>query len=241
MTSALRLKNEKGWFAAGVEVGKALTVLSDGAFKLFVYLCLQAPPDRGALAVSQLELAGSLQKGTQTIRRYLREMEKAGVCRLSGFAPVPYCRGTIEITDSYWPYHRRRRELEKDEGYEFVAAARRLLSARACVGASWSTADAILARQWMARGISLDRLEQAVLLGCTRKYVSWRNHQGQAPISSLRYFEPILEELEQLQVSADYWHYVRSRMERMEKLWIQRHRGADPTCDQSQLLEEQDE
>ena len=53
-------------------------------------------------------------------------------------------------------------------------------------------------------------------------------------------FEPILEELEQLQVSADYWQYVRSRMERMEKLWIQGHRRGDSTCDQSRLLDQED-
>jgi hypothetical protein len=38
----LVLKNPRGWFAAGAEVQKAMTLLSDGAFKLFVYLCLKA-------------------------------------------------------------------------------------------------------------------------------------------------------------------------------------------------------
>lgn len=111
MSLRLTLKNEKGWFAAGAEVEKALTLLSDGACKLFVYLCLEAPRDRGTLEVSQLELAKSLRKGTQTIRRHLREMEKNGVCLLSGFAPVPYCRGTIEITEPFWPYRRTPGEL----------------------------------------------------------------------------------------------------------------------------------
>ena len=111
MSLRLTLKNEKGWFAAGAEVEKALTLLSDGACKLFVYLCLEAPRDRGTLEVSQLELAKSLRKGTQTIRRHLREMENNGVCLLSGFAPVPYCRGTIEITEPFWPYRRTPGEL----------------------------------------------------------------------------------------------------------------------------------
>lgn len=102
-TQPLTLKNNKGWFAAGAEVEKALRILSDGAFKLFVYLCLVARRDRGVVEVSQLELAKNLKKGNQTVRNYLREMEKAGVCRLNGFAPIPYCRGTIEITEEYWP------------------------------------------------------------------------------------------------------------------------------------------
>jgi hypothetical protein len=38
----LILKQPTGWFAAGREVGQAMTLLSDGAFKLYLHLCLQA-------------------------------------------------------------------------------------------------------------------------------------------------------------------------------------------------------
>jgi hypothetical protein len=230
MSAGLVLKSEKGWFAAGVEVEKALGILSDGAFKLFIHLCLLACRDQGLLQISQLELAQSLKKGTQTIRHYLREMETVGICRLSGFEPKPFCRGSIEITDEYWPYERRQSAAENDAGDEFVAAIRRLLDERACVRqGSFSTADAILARQWLARGATLEQVEHAILLGCSRKYVAWRNHQGQAvPIASLRYFEPVLEELEKTSVSPLYWEYTRSRMERMEKLWIQSRRRKKP-------------
>jgi hypothetical protein len=41
-SSPLRLKNGRNWFAAGVEVQRALELLSDGAFKVFVYICLNA-------------------------------------------------------------------------------------------------------------------------------------------------------------------------------------------------------
>ena len=36
----LRLKRSSGWFAAGQEMATALTLLSDAAFKLYVFLCL---------------------------------------------------------------------------------------------------------------------------------------------------------------------------------------------------------
>lgn len=237
MKGRLTLKHEQDWFAAGVEVEHALRLLTDGAFKLFVYLCLLARRDRGLLEISQVELAKGLGKGPATIRHYLREMEKAGVCRLHGFAPVPYCRGTIEITDDFWPYYRQEQEAGGDAADEFIAAVRRLLQDRACFRGSFSTADIILTRQWQARGVSLEQVERAILMGCGRKYVAWRNNQGQAPIASLRYFEPVLEEVEKTPVSPDYWVYVRSRMERIEKLWIQSHRKAganphDPTVDQ---------
>ncbi len=228
-TSTLRLKNEKGWFAAGVEVDKALRILSDGAFKLFVYLCLTARRDQGSVETSQLELAQALNKGTQTIRKYLHQMQEAGVCRLSGFAPVPYCRGRIEITDEYWPYHRRRTPPPNQEATKFVEDIQALVQQRACVRASWSTADEILARQWLEQGLSIQRIEQAIVLGCARKYVAWRNnHQHSTPIATLRYFEPLLEEINQLEIPPDYWTYVRSRMQRMEKLWIQSRTRPDP-------------
>ena len=98
----------------------ALRILTDGAFKLFVYLCLLARRDRGLLEISQVELAKGLGKGPATIRNYLREMEKAGVCRLHGFAPVPYCRGTIEITNDFWPYDRQEQEAGGDAIDDFV-------------------------------------------------------------------------------------------------------------------------
>ena len=40
----LILKQPTGWFAAGREFAQALTLLSDGAFKLYVYICLNSQP-----------------------------------------------------------------------------------------------------------------------------------------------------------------------------------------------------
>jgi len=38
----LSLKESSGWFAAGASFRRALTVLSDGAFRLFALICLEA-------------------------------------------------------------------------------------------------------------------------------------------------------------------------------------------------------
>ena len=222
--SRLRLKHEKGWFAAGVEVESALMTLSDGAFKLFVHLCLLAPRETGIIETSQTELARNLKKGNFTVRKYLQEMHQAGICRLSGFARVPYSRGRIEITDEYWPYHRQETPSQTTTGNESVDQVRQLLQDRSCVRASFSTADEILARQWLDDGTSLERIEQVILLGCTRKYVAWRNHHDSTPIASLRYFDPLLDEIDRLEISSDYWSYVRSRLLRLEKLWAKSHR-----------------
>jgi len=78
---SLVLKNPRGWFAAGTEVQKAMNLLTDGAFKLFVYLCLNARRDTGRLEGSLTQLAANVKKRQHTVRLYLREMEKAGGSR----------------------------------------------------------------------------------------------------------------------------------------------------------------
>jgi hypothetical protein len=221
-TTTLVLKHPQGWFAAGAEVEKALTTLSDGAFKLFIYLCLNARRDTATLETTQTELARNLKKGGAAIRHYLREMEASGVCR-SHFSRSPACRGRVEVTEAYWPYRKAEPEKPDDGAEVFVAALKKLLQARACVQTVFSTADEILARHWFQRGLPIQRLEYAILLGCARKYAAWRNNPRQGPIRSLRYFESVLEELNQQEFAPDYWAYLRSRLERMEKLWNQGH------------------
>jgi hypothetical protein len=53
----LILKHPTGWFAAGREFAQALTLLSDGAFKLYVYACLRAGRHTGCLRATVEELA----------------------------------------------------------------------------------------------------------------------------------------------------------------------------------------
>ena len=49
-TPRLILKQPTGWFAAGREFTQAITLLSDGAFKLYVYACLHAGRHTGSPA-----------------------------------------------------------------------------------------------------------------------------------------------------------------------------------------------
>jgi len=230
-SSPLTLKNPRGWFAAGVEIEKALTILSDGAFKLFVYLCLNARRDTGVLEISQTELARNLKKGQQTLRRYFDEMRTAGICQ-SRFSHSPLGRGMIEISEAYWPYLANAEKDAPDAASTYIVDIKKMLMARACVRTSLSTADEILAREWFERGITLEQIERAILMGCSRKYVSWRNNQTRTPIGSLRYFEPILNELQDQKIDPEYWGYVRHRMDRMEKLWKENYAKPDSSVDE---------
>ncbi len=230
-SSPLTLKNPRGWFAAGMEVEKAMTILSDGAFKVFVYLCLNARRDTGVLEISQTELARNLKKGQQTLRRHLGEMQTAGICQ-SRFSHSPLGRGMIEISGEYWPYLTNAEKSCTDGASAYLAEINKMLRARACIRTSLSTADEILAREWFERGITLKQIEQAILLGCSRKYAAWRNNQTRTPIGSLRYFEAVLDQLRDQKIDPDYWDYIRYRMDRMEKLWKESFGKPPSTADE---------
>jgi hypothetical protein len=214
----LVLKNPRGWFAAGAEVQKAMTLLSDGAFKLFVYLCLNARRDTATLEGSLTQLAKNNKKGQHTLRLYLREMEASGVCRFR-FTHSPAGNGFVEITEEFWPYQRSASKPASTDSSEFVAAIRKMLQARACIKTLGSAADEILAREWFDRGISLELIEYVILIGSIRKYVSWRDNQTRTMIGSLKYFQPVLEEVQGMKADSEYWTYLRYRLTRMENEW----------------------
>jgi hypothetical protein len=222
--SPLKLKNAKNWFAAGIEVQQALVILTDGAFKAFMHICLNAERATGLLPTTQGELARALKKSYGTIRKYLVEMEKAGICSTS-FSNNPVTRGSIQISPAYWPYEGEAGKSASDDGMDkYVAEIRKMLSARACIRIAFSTADEVLARKWFRNGTALERIEQTILLGCARKYVAWRNNQAiHGPILTLRYFDPILDEIAGQKLDPDYWEFLRIKIQRQENLWIQKH------------------
>jgi hypothetical protein len=237
-THVLTLKNPRGWFAAGAEVQKTMTLLSDSAFKLFLYLCLNACRDSGILEVSQVDLARGLNKTTRTIRRSLMEMEAAGVLNPTRFTHHPRGHGVIRIAEAFWPYQTQEQKMAPENpGDIFVSAIRKMLHARACVQTGFSVADEILARQWLVQGITLERVEQAILMGCVRKYVSWSNNPAQAPIASLHYFESVLEEIDHQKILPDYWGYLCIQLQKLEALWKKAHGKTELDAVKSQLVE----
>jgi hypothetical protein len=222
-SSPLRLKNARNWFAAGMEVQLAIETLTDGAFKVFMHICLNAERSTGVLHTTQVELARNLKKSHGSIRKYLVEMEKAGISQIS-FSNSPRTRGSVQISPPYWPYESEAEHTTDDVADRFVSEIRTMLQERACVRSSFSTADEVLARQWFNASVPLDRIRQSILLGCARKYVAWRNNPAvQGPISTLCYFTPIIEEIAQQKLDPDYWEFLRARIQRHEKLWIEKH------------------
>jgi len=99
----LTLKQPSGFFAAGSQMRDALTVLSDGAFKIFVYVCLQADRHTAQLRFRMAELAQATGHSTRSLTTYLEELRRTEVA-LVYRAANQHELGRIEVCDRFWPY-----------------------------------------------------------------------------------------------------------------------------------------
>lgn len=223
----MKLKDSTGWFAAGRRMLQALYLLSDGAFKLFVYISLTADRTTGRLRVSQGELARAVRKSRRSIASYLDELSEQGVCLITT-AANQHQAGDIEISDAFWPYHKETAASVKESG--FVEEARSRLLKYPIVRSSFGAADQKLARELFRKGVSLEQLERALLLGLTRKYVSSLNSLSSSPIHSLGYFLPLLDEVAQTETSDRYWEYLRRRLDDLNSAWLGRSRSSQRPC-----------
>jgi hypothetical protein len=217
----LILKQPTGWFAAGREFAQALTLLSDGAFKLYVHACLMANRHTGRLRATVDELARAMTRAPTAVAMNLDELEARAVCRVirNGGSQL-----VLEIRDRFWPYQKQQMPGSTPEPEaEFVQKVRSLFLAQACVQASFSAADEKIATGLHRRGVSLEQITRAILLGCARKYVAMINAGVRAPITSLQYFADIVEEVSESAIPESYWEPLRAKVVRMEQQWQKTH------------------
>jgi hypothetical protein len=76
----LPLKRSTGWSAAGQEMATALPLLSDAAFRLYVFLCLNVDWHSGRMAWEPMEVANLLQRDRQSVTDALEELCRKQVC-----------------------------------------------------------------------------------------------------------------------------------------------------------------
>jgi hypothetical protein len=213
----LVLKLSTGWFAAGWSFAEAITTLSDPAFKLFAWLCLNADRHTGRMRIALPEMAQALSKSESQIQTARDELVERGFCR----------RGMDlewEIVDRYWPYERQPSQAGPEQ---YVAQVRKLLSEPACVRCRFTAADEKMAHDLYQRGVSLLQVARAIWLGCARKYATLLSNQAAAmPIGSLRYFAAVIDEVvSQSNTSDAYWSYVQRKAATLEQEWIS-HSGS---------------
>ena len=210
----LSLKEPMGWFAAGDCFRKASTLLSDGAFKLFVYLCLEASRRTGRVETTHKQLASALGKSKRSIGNHVDELQAHEVCNIFP-AKNQYARTVFEISDHYWPYHRSELSQQPSDQRVYVDSVREYFLSLGCASGRFSADDEQTARQMYERGIPLAVIENAILLGACRKYLSWLNRQALEPIQGLRYFEPVIAEIQAQSLPPGYAAYLRSKIQEL--------------------------
>ena len=190
MTAGYRLKRRGGFFAAGTEFARALDVLGDGAFKLFAHVCLEADRASGRLAFDRGELAGRLGKSRSALGRHLRELVRADVCELET-APNQHRNSVLAVRAEYWPYRATQGVAPArpdPDANAYVEAVRRAFLGPVCVQAAFGPADERLAVGWHARGVPLETVRHAILLGCVRKSMALIDRPAAQPVCRLALF-----------------------------------------------------
>jgi len=221
----LILKQPTGWFAAGREFAQAMMLVSDASFKLYVHVCLSANRHTGCLVTSRIELARAVKHSPESVATSLTELEDYGVCAVAGNGNANLA---LEISDLFWPYQKQPNPgCPRGAEAEFVEKVRALFLAPACVQASFSAADEKIAIQLHRRGVQLEQMARAILLGSARKYVSMLNAGVRAPITSLQYFADVIDEVIRSPIPESYWEPLRAKVTRMEKQWLKAH-AANP-------------
>jgi len=213
----LVLKQSTGWFAAGWSFGEAMFALSDAAFKVFAWLCLNADRYSGRVQITIPEMAQALRRSESGIQAALNELVDCRVC---------HCLETaeIEVADGFWPYEK---QLSASRPQDYIARVRKLLAEPACVRCRFTAADEKLARHLYQQGVSLAQVQRAIWLACARKYATMLNNRTVSmPIASLSYFTAVIGEVVgQANTSDSYWAYVHRQAMTLERQWMTRIRG----------------
>jgi hypothetical protein len=211
----MRLKSPAGWFAAGRETEAALRLLSDGAFRLFLWICLKADRSSGSMPLDPQGFARLLGRTAGNILENIDELVRLEVCRVLA--------ERIIVQDRFWPYERT---LAIDADRSFVAAIKRAFLSHECVVSVFTSADEKIARGWEHQGISITTIERAILLGVARKYTALLNHGGGTAITSLEYFAGVIPEVSRAPVSDEYWGYVARKTKMLEAEYRKQRRPA---------------
>jgi hypothetical protein len=214
----LLIKEPVGWFVAGEGFRCALGLLSDGAFKLFAHLSLQANRRTGRVTATHKELAAALGKSKRVIGTYAAELEAKEVCNvLSG--KNQFMATVYEISERYWPYHRESSFTESTAIQAYIESVGKCYEELGCTTGKLNAAGIEIARQFHGRSIPFSVVDSAMLLGACRIYESWLNGGPSEPIRSMAYFEPLVAEVQANPLPDGYSGYLRGKLRRFAQSW----------------------
>src|ERR1022692_2364871 len=75
--------------------------------------------------------------------------------------------------------------------------------------------DRLLALQLYQRGIPLNKVENALVLGAVRRMIRPPDAPPLTTVRSLAYFLPVIEEVLETEVGEEYFQYVRQKLQRL--------------------------
>ena len=75
--------------------------------------------------------------------------------------------------------------------------------------------DRLLAIELYQRGVPLEKIENALALAAARRMIRPADATPLALVRSLAYFLPVIEEVLEMEVSEEYFLYVRQKLQRM--------------------------
>jgi hypothetical protein len=75
--------------------------------------------------------------------------------------------------------------------------------------------DRLLALELYQRGIPLNKVENALVLAAVRRLILPADAPPLTAVRSLAYFLPVIEEVLEMEVGEEYFHYVRQKLQRL--------------------------
>lgn len=211
-----RIRDRNRWIAAGDGFRRAARLLSDGAFKLFVHIALEADNRTGCMEGTYKTLATDLSKSKRSIGIYAAELHDKGVCRVR-LGENQYCKTRFEIRDDYWPYERGS-DVKAGVSDGYVTAIQIAYLELDCTTDTFSSTDVRTAREFEKEGVPLETVTEALLLGAVRKYSSWLDGKESALIGSLRYFKNLVTEIQKQPLPVGYSEYLRKNNKKLAGL-----------------------
>lgn len=241
MNSRLGLKKATRWFAAGEGFLKAMELLSDGTFKLFVFLCLKADRRTATYHASFDQLASAIRMPRIMIERRLAELQAKRVCIIAS-GHKPGLDVDVRIEEEFWPYQSPSGLSSGPHTSDYVSAIRKHFLALGCTSGRFGTVEEAQAKSLEERGIPLDVVRDAMIMGACRKFVSWLNNGYSAPISSVSYFESVIGEFLRCTPPADYREFLPVELKRLAAHWsrkLRQQRPIDPAVSRSRQRDQQ--
>ncbi len=106
--------------------------------------------------------------------------------------------------------------IKQTDGHSYVSSVLAMYTALYETPDRPRPADRRLAETWRSRGITLQTVESALLLGQLRRLGRSADYPELQPIRSLYYFVPLINEVLASPLEPEYMSYIRMTLKRLE-------------------------